>query len=98
MFWGKTLDNISNLGLCIRVHVYNTRFVYCRELAPGIISLTGGWAHGDYSKQYGIFFHSFNMARYEPRHEKICILGLRTGQTQNGLYSHRSKLKTKLWY
>ena len=39
-----------NLGLCIRVHVYNTRFVYCRELAPGIISLTGGWARGDDSK------------------------------------------------
>ena len=31
-------------------------FVYCRELAPGIISLTGGWARGDDSKQYGYFF------------------------------------------
>ena len=56
MFWGKTLHNINNLGLCIRVHVYNTRFVYCRELAPGIISLTGGWARGDDSKEYGYFF------------------------------------------
>ena len=55
-FWGKTLHNINNLGLCIRVHVYNTRFVYCRELAPGIISLTGDWARGNDSKQYGYFF------------------------------------------
>ena len=56
MFWGITLHNINNLGLCIRVHVYNTRFVYGRELAPAIISLTGGWARGDDSKQYGYFF------------------------------------------
>ena len=56
MFWGKTLHNINNLGLCIRVHVYNTRFVYCRELAPGIIGLTAGWVRGDDSKQYGYFF------------------------------------------
>ena len=55
MFWGKTLHNINNLGLCIRVHVYNMRFVYCRELAPGIISLTGGWARGNDSKQ-NVFF------------------------------------------
>ena len=55
MFWGKTLHNINNLGLCIRVHVYNARFVYCRELAPGVISLTGGWARGDDSKQHGYF-------------------------------------------
>ena len=56
MFWGKTLHHINNLGLCIRVHVYNTRFVYCCELAPDIISLTGGWARSDDSKQYGYFF------------------------------------------
>ena len=55
MFWGKTLHNISNLRLCIRVHVYNMRFVYCRDLAPGIISLTGGWVHGD-DKEYRYFF------------------------------------------
>ena len=56
MFWGKTLHNINNLGLCIRVYVYNTRFVYCLELAPGIISLTGGWASGDDSiNSMGIF-------------------------------------------
>ena len=61
MFWGKTLHNINNLGLCIREYVYNMRFVYCRELAPGIISLTGGWARGDDSKQYG-YFYSFNTA------------------------------------
>ena len=36
--------------------MYNTRFNYCRELAPGIISLTGGWARGDDNEQYGFFF------------------------------------------
>ena len=59
MFWVKTLHNINNLGLRIRVHIYNTRFVYCRELAPCIISLLGGWAHGDDNKQYGYFFLLF---------------------------------------
>ena len=61
-FGGKKLHNISSLGLCIRVHVYNTRFVNCHELAPSMISLTGGWACGDDSKQYGYFFYSFNTA------------------------------------
>ena len=56
MFWGKLLHTINNLEFCIRVRVYNTRFVYCRELAHGIISLTGGWARGDGSKQYRYFF------------------------------------------
>ena len=31
---------------------YNTLFVYCRELAPCIVSLTGDRAQGDDSKQY----------------------------------------------
>ena len=52
-FGAKSFYIINNLGLCIRVHVYTTSFVYCRELAPGTISLTGGWACGDDSKQYG---------------------------------------------
>ena len=29
---------------------------------------------------------------YEPRHEKTCVLGLRPGKTQTGLFSYRSKL------
>ena len=56
MFWGKTLHHLNNLGLCIIVHVYKMRFVYFCELAPSIISLTGGWARGDDSTQYGYFF------------------------------------------
>ena len=27
--------------------------------------------------------------KYEPRHEKTCLLGLRPGKTQTGLLSHR---------
>ena len=30
---------------------HNASFVYCRELAPGTISLTGDWVHVDDSKQ-----------------------------------------------
>ena len=29
---------------------YNTSFVYCRELAPGTVGLTGDWVRGDDSK------------------------------------------------
>ena len=29
---------------------YNSFLVYCRELAPGTVSLTGDWAQGDDSK------------------------------------------------
>ena len=29
---------------------YNPLLVYCRELAPGTVSLTGDWAQGDDSK------------------------------------------------
>ena len=40
--------------VCYRLKVntgYNTRFVYCREFAPGTVSLRGDWARGDDSKQ-----------------------------------------------
>ena len=30
--------------------MYNPFLVYCRELAPGTVSLTGDWAQGDDSK------------------------------------------------
>ena len=32
--------------------VYNTSFVYCREMAPGTVSSTGDWVRGDDSEQY----------------------------------------------
>ena len=38
MFWYKSIW-------------FNTSFVYCCELAPGTVSLTGDWVHGDDSKQ-----------------------------------------------
>ena len=38
---------IVNKRLC---HCYNSFNVYCRELAPGIVSLTGDRAQGDDSK------------------------------------------------
>ena len=38
--------------ICINPLHYNTSVVYCRELAPGTVSLTGDWARGDDSKQY----------------------------------------------
>ena len=30
---------------------YNTSSVYCRELAPGTVNLTGDWVRGEDSKQ-----------------------------------------------
>ena len=39
--------------LCVRIEtdqLYNPFLVYCRELAPGTVSLTGGRAQGDDSK------------------------------------------------
>ena len=60
-FGAKTLHNIDNFGLCIRVHVYNTRFVFCRELAPGTISLTIGSTRGDDSKRYGYYTLSIRL-------------------------------------
>ena len=51
---GKTLNDIGiplvPLGNPERTH-YNTSFVYCRELAPGTVSLTGNWVRSDDSKQ-----------------------------------------------
>ena len=32
------------------MYLYNPFLVYCRELAPGTVSLTGDRAKGDYSK------------------------------------------------
>ena len=32
------------------LNIYNPFLVYCRELAPGTVSLTGGRAQGDDSK------------------------------------------------
>ena len=32
-------------------------FVYCRELAPGTVSLTGDWARGDDSKQNSYYIY-----------------------------------------
>ena len=37
------------LKLCYKL--YNTSFVYCRELAPGTVSLTGEGVRDDDSKQ-----------------------------------------------
>ena len=34
------------------------------------------------------------MIRFEPRHEKICLRGLRPGTSQTGLLSYRDKLES----
>ena len=43
---------------------YNPFLVYCRELAPGIISLTGDRAKGDDSKHdshYSVYFMNIDV-------------------------------------
>ena len=44
-----------------RVYMYNDFNVYCRNLAPGTVSLTGDRAQGDDSKYcaYSSSFHLF---------------------------------------
>ena len=47
---GILSQTILCLFTILPMHYY-TRFVYCHELAPGTVSLTGDW-HGNGSKQY----------------------------------------------
>ena len=39
-------------GIHMHVYYYNAFNVYCRELAPGSVSLTGDRAQGDDSKHW----------------------------------------------
>ena len=41
------------------VSITYTSFVYCRELAPGTVSLTGDWVRGDDSKQTSYYIGKF---------------------------------------
>ena len=47
------LDIFESVGICDGAPsnvFYNSFLVYCRELDPGAVSLTGDWAQGDDSK------------------------------------------------
>ena len=46
MLWGlvQAINMVNTL--------YNTSFVYCRELVPGTVSVIGDWIRGEGSKQY----------------------------------------------
>ena len=57
---------------------YNTSFVYCRKLAPGTVSLTGGWVRGDDSKQnsYNMFPFYVSISWYLWPGFVICLLCL----------------------
>ena len=41
--------------------MYNSFLVYCRELAPGTVSLTGDWAQGDDSKHDSHYIDFFTV-------------------------------------
>ena len=43
------------------INQYKSRFVYCRELAPGIVTLTRDRVRGDASKHYAISTHALNL-------------------------------------
>ena len=50
MYLDSDIQFLSQTILClftILPILYNTSFVYCRELAPGTFSLSGDWARGD---------------------------------------------------
>ena len=42
--------HVAHDAKCLSPCVYNPFLVYCRELAPSTVSLTGDWAQGDDSK------------------------------------------------
>ena len=56
-FWYiESTCKAASCGVSVRYDYYNTfyhytSFVYCRELAPGTVSLTAGWVRGDDSEQ-----------------------------------------------
>ena len=54
--------------------MYNAFNVYCRELAPGTVSLTGYRAQGDDGKHCAYCTLWFvNKFTIDPRHEKPCF-------------------------
>ena len=50
LVWSHVCIIFCNLFLCHKYNCYNPFLVYCRELAPGTVSLTGDQAQGDDSK------------------------------------------------
>ena len=51
---------------------YNPFLVYCRELAPGTVSLTGDRAQGDDSKHDSHYIHMHVLfVKIDPRHMNI---------------------------
>ena len=45
-----TSTHVCLLANQLKLQLYNSFLIYCRELAPGTVSLTGDWAQGDDSK------------------------------------------------
>ena len=54
---------------------YNAFNVYCRELAPGTVSLTGDRAQGDDSK-HRAYSNSSALLKNKYRHENVMIINL----------------------
>ena len=55
--------------------MYNMSFVYCRELAPDTVRLTGYWIRGDDSKQY----RYYTLGNSHPLH--VCFENRETANT-----------------
>ena len=51
--------------------MYNSFLVYCRELAPGTVSLTGDWAQGDDSKHDSHYSKRHSNKHYNSNHYNI---------------------------
>ena len=52
----------------VKCYHYNPFLVYCRELAPGTVTLTGDWAQGDDSKHdshYKLFLQFVYLSKNE---------------------------------
>ena len=74
-YLNTTFMNIMENDICLE---YNTRFVYCRELTPGTVSLTGDWVRGDDIKLNSYYTHSSNFNTFKETREHCQVSALQT--------------------
>ena len=68
---------------------YNPFLVYCRELVPGAVSLTGDWAQGDDSK---------HDSHYKPQHFfPKCFEKIRQSEVSLGGLLSRPEVRSSLY-
>ena len=82
----------------VKSHCSNFRIITAIFWCPNFRNFMGNVLHQsvlllDHSANFCRPWQQQSWYRYEPRHEKTCLQGLRRGQTQTGLRSHRDWLE-----